>query len=647
MKFEYPGILFALFLLLIPIIIHLVRWKKFKQQIFTNVKFLQDLEIKSRKSRRLKELLVLLSRLLALAALIIAFAKPYKSSQADINHIDKSNNIIYLDNSLSLDALNGNTNLWQDFIQDLQQNLPENTSYTLLTNTGIYRNVSRQNLDAVLQQIHLSGQITNHRQNYKKIKYLVENQQNTLKNILYCSDMQNVCNETLNDSIFSKENRYYFVVRQQKELQNISIDSILLKAKTGDNLEFILKISANGHHLKSPVTIRQNKEVLWRGFVDFKDSLQQNIMVRIPVKTDLEAVVQVHDKAFQFDNRLYFTFHDKEKYKILVLNTMVPSYLRKIYTPDEFQLDSVPVNKLNFNDLPDYDLVVLIRSKIDDTYAGALKKYVSQYGNLLIIPADDETDDLQKLLNYLNIRTQVRLDTAKVFLNKIHYTHQLFKNVFTKRVRNFAYPFVNNHYRFTVTGEWLYQLSDQSPFAQIYKQNGRIFVINTPILPRNTDFEQAASLIVPLFYQIGKARNTVQDLYYITGEKNQWEIKANLKPDETIALAGNGERLIPYQVNQYKRIAVTTDELPARAGIYNIMYQNRKLGSVAYNFNRKENLTQYLEITENEYVHKLNSIKSFVTQQQEFFKSQSLWQWFLGLALLFLLIEMLLIRYWK
>ncbi len=647
MKFEYPGILLALFLLLIPIIIHLVRWKKFKQQIFTNVEFLQDLEIKSRKSRRLKELLVLLSRLLVLAALIIAFAKPYKSSQADLNHIDKSNNIIYLDNSLSLDALNGNTNLWQDFIQDLQQNLPENTSYTLLTNTGIYRNVSRQNLDAVLQQIHLSGQITNHRQNFKKIKYLVENQHNTLNNILYCSDMQNVYNETLNDSILSKENRYYFVVRQQKELQNISIDTILLKAKTFDNLEFILKISANGHRLKSPVTIRQNKEVLWRGFVDFKDSLQQNIMVRIPVKTDLEAVVQVHDKAFQFDNRLYFTFHDKEKYKILVLNTTVPSYLRKIYTPDEFQLDSVPVNKLNFNDLPDYDLVVLTRSKIDETYAGALKKYVSQYGNLLIIPADDETDDLQKLLNHLNIRTQVRLDTAKVFLNKIHYTHPLFKNVFTKRVRNFAYPFVKNHYRFTVTGEWLYQLSDQSPFAQIYKQNGRIFVINTPILPRNTDFEQAASLIVPLFYQIGKARNTAQNLFYITGEKNHWKIKASLKPDETIELTGSDESFVPFQINQYKRIAVTTDELPARAGIYNIMYQNRKIGSVAYNYNRKENLTQYLEIPENEYVHKLTSIKSFVTQQQEFFKSQSLWQWFLSLALLFLLIEMLLIRYWK
>ncbi len=647
MKFEYPGILYSLLLLLIPIIIHLIRWKKFKQQIFTNVEFLQDLEIKSRKSRKLKELLVLLSRLLALAALIIAFAKPYKTSQAETNRITKSRNIIYLDNSLSMDALNGNTNLWQDLIQDLQQNLLDNTSYTLLTNSGIYRNVRKEHLDDVFQQIHLSGHITNHRQNLKKIQYLVENQYNILNNILYCSDMQNVFGETFNDSLFLKTNQYYFDVSRYPDLQNISLDTIWLKTKTTDSYEFNLKISANEYRLKSPISIRQNKEVLWRGFVDFKDSLQQNILVHIPAKPVLEAVVKIQDKGFQFDNRLFFTFHNDVKYKILVLNKTVPSYLKKIYTPDEFQLDSIPVNKLNINDLIDYDLLVLTQSKIENPYAGVLKKFISRYGNLLILPADNEADALQNLLNNFNIHTQVIRDTTTVFLNQIHFKHPLFKNVFTKHVKNFAYPFVKNHYRFSGSGEWLYKLSDQSPFAQVFKRNGQIFVINTPIQSQNTGFEQAASLIVPLFYQIGKARRTVQDLYYFTGKKNQWEIKVHLKPDETIKLTNGRETFVPYQVNQYKRIAVTTDDMPTQAGIYSIMYQNKKLGSIAFNYNRKENLMKYLEVPENKRVHKINNIKSFVTKQQAFFKSQSLWQWFLGLALLFLLIEMLLIRYWK
>ncbi len=647
MSFEHPGILYALLLLLIPIIIHLVRWKKFKTQVFTNVDFLQDLEIKSRKSRRLKELLVLLSRLLALAALIFAFAKPYKGSQAQADQIDKSQNIIYLDNSLSLDALKDNTSLWQDFMQDLQQNLSGNTSFTLLTNNATFRHVSRKNLDAVLQQIHLSGQITNHRQNLKKIKYLIDNEQNTLNNILYCSDMQNVYNESLSDSLFQKSNQYYFVVRQNPDLKNISIDSIWLTGKTKDTYAFNLKVSANHHQLKSPVTIRQNKEVLWRGYVDFKDSLQQNLSVHIPAKPDIEAEIKLHDKGFQFDNRLFFTYHSAGKYKILFLGKTLPSYLKKIYTPDEFILQQIPVNKLDVSQLSNYDLVILNKIDIADAYTGALKKYVEQYGNLLILPPDEQTEAFQTLLNHLNIYSRVQLDTAKVFLNRIHYKHPLFKNVFAKPVKNFAYPFVKKHYRYSNAGQWLYKLSDQSPFAQVFKRKGQIFVINTPINGQNTDFQQAASLIVPLFYQIGKVRSNRQSLYYIVGEKNQWQIPVSLKPDDILHLRHSQVDFVPFQVNQYNRVAVTTDEQPGQAGIYEILHKDQKLGSVAYNYNRKEHLLKFLTIPNTDQVHQINSVKAFEARQQAYFKAQSLWQWFLGLALLFLLIEMLLIRYWK
>ncbi len=648
MIFEYPNILYALLLLLIPIIIHLVRWKKYKQQVFTNVDFLKDLEIKSRKSRRLKELLVLLTRLLTIAALVLAFAKPYKNSKAQSDRINQTQNIIYLDNSLSMDAMRDNTNLWQNFIQDLQQNLPNNTTYTLLTNKDIYRNVSRKNLNLVLQQIALNGTATRHEQNLTKISYLVKNQQNTLTNVLYCSDMQNLYNENLNDVIRQQPDiQYYFLTRHYPDLQNISIDSIRFVEKTADAYEFNLRLSANNHQLKSPVTIRHNNEILWRGYVDFKDSLQQNLKIHLALKQDLEAVVKLHDKGFQFDNALYFTYHTAGKIKVLVLGNELPAYLKKIYTSDEFQLDLKQLNKLNINSLQDYDLIVLNHNDIPSGYTNALNQYIAQYGNLLIIPSYNKADALQNLLNNLHIRARVQLDTSEVFLNRICYQHPLFKHAFTKQVRNFAYPFVKQHYRISPPGECLYKLSDQSLFAQVFKRKGQIFVINTPIDSQNTDFEQAASLIVTLFYQIGKARDNRQNLYYIIGAKNTWQVPVALDPDETIQLTARQESFVPYQVNQYKQVQITTDELPEKNGIYNIMYHKQKAGSVAYNYNRKENLMDFLEVSENEHVHHISSINNFVSQQQAYFKSQSMWQWFLGLALLFLLIEMLLIRYWK
>ena len=646
MKFENPSILFSLLFLFIPIIIHLVRWKKFKKQIFSNVYFLQDLEIKSRKSRQLKELLVLLMRLIALTALILAFAKPYKASQAQEEHVTKSKSIIYLDNSLSLDALPQNINLWQDYLQDLQLHLDPKTTYTLLTNDHIYKNISHKNVSRILQQIHLSGTITNHHLILNKINYLIGNQPLN-KNIIYCSDLQNVYHEKLNDTLFPSRNHYYFISHNYPELKNISLDSLWQTTRNKETDKFILKVSANDHQLKTPVTVRQKNEILWRGFLNFKDSLKQNIEIDISAKKALAAKIEINDKGFQFDNQLFFTRQQTEKIPILVIGNKCPLYLKKIYTPDTFKLDSIPLNKLNVNMLDNYNLVVLKTLEISSAYAGILKKYLDNYGNLLILPNDNQAESLQNLLQNLTVNTQVKIDTSQVFLNKINFSHPIFKGVFTKRVHNFTYPFIKRHYQFTKTGDWLYQLSDQSPLAQIFNRKGKIFIINTPLNPSNTNFEQAATLIVPLFYQIGKARQNHSKLYYLLGQKNQWEIKTPTKPDATIQLNRVHHSFIPYQVNRYNRITITTHRRPQQAGIYDITYLGHKIGSVAYNDNRKEHALRFLNLPKLQNIKHLESIRSFVNQQQVYFKSKKLWPWFLGLALLALLIEMLLIRYWK
>ncbi|MCB0434262.1 MAG: BatA domain-containing protein, partial [Mangrovimonas sp.] len=77
MQFKHPELLYALFLLLIPIIVHLFQLRKFKKEAFTNVAFLKQVSIQTRKSSQLKKWLTLALRLLALGALIFAFAQPY------------------------------------------------------------------------------------------------------------------------------------------------------------------------------------------------------------------------------------------------------------------------------------------------------------------------------------------------------------------------------------------------------------------------------------------------------------------------------------------------------------------------------------------------------------------------------------------
>ncbi|MDZ7612799.1 MAG: BatA domain-containing protein [Flavobacteriaceae bacterium] len=68
MFFKNPLLLYALLLLIIPILVHLFHLQKFETVKFTNVRLLQQIEKQTRKSSRLKKWLLLITRLLLLTS---------------------------------------------------------------------------------------------------------------------------------------------------------------------------------------------------------------------------------------------------------------------------------------------------------------------------------------------------------------------------------------------------------------------------------------------------------------------------------------------------------------------------------------------------------------------------------------------------
>ena len=105
MQFLYPSFLFALATLAIPIIIHLFYFRRFKTVYFTNVRFLREVKEESSSRRKLRNLLVLLARCLAVAFLVFAFAQPFIPRNTD--GVKKGEQVasIYIDNSFSMNAL--------------------------------------------------------------------------------------------------------------------------------------------------------------------------------------------------------------------------------------------------------------------------------------------------------------------------------------------------------------------------------------------------------------------------------------------------------------------------------------------------------------------------------------------------------------
>ena len=117
MQFYHPEVLYALALLIIPILVHLFQLRRFQKEYFTNVKFLKKISLQTRKSSRIKKWLILSTRLLALACIILAFAQPYiPSEKSDSSPIET---VIYLDNSYSMQALGKKGRLLERSIQEL------------------------------------------------------------------------------------------------------------------------------------------------------------------------------------------------------------------------------------------------------------------------------------------------------------------------------------------------------------------------------------------------------------------------------------------------------------------------------------------------------------------------------------------------
>jgi len=144
MQFKHPEILYALLLLIIPIIVHLFQLQRFVKVPFTNVAFLKNIERQTRKSAKLKKWLVLISRLWALSCIILAFSQPYFSESSALLNVNVT---IYLDNSYSMQAKGEQGQLLKSAAQKLiENNNLQNSVFTLITNDKNLKNLDANSI---------------------------------------------------------------------------------------------------------------------------------------------------------------------------------------------------------------------------------------------------------------------------------------------------------------------------------------------------------------------------------------------------------------------------------------------------------------------------------------------------------------------
>lgn len=161
-QFLHPIFLYGLFALAIPVILHLFSFRKYKKVYFSNFSFLASLQQQKKNSSKLKNLLLLFLRLLALASIVFAFATPYIQPKKNILPVEKSSKIIiYIDNSFSM----SNTGTKGSLLEEAKKHLfdiiaayPAGTNFALLTDDEAHnRTLTKEQATALLPGIKTSA----------------------------------------------------------------------------------------------------------------------------------------------------------------------------------------------------------------------------------------------------------------------------------------------------------------------------------------------------------------------------------------------------------------------------------------------------------------------------------------------------------
>ena len=210
--------------------------------------------------------------------------------------------------------------------------------------------------------------------------------------------------------------------------------------------------------------------------------------------------------------------------------------------------------------------------------------------------------------------------------------------MFEQRVENFDYPTSATSY--PILG---------NPLPLVGYQNGQpflaggegLYVFAAPLSGSNSNFRQSP-LIVPCLYAIGRQSLPQADLYYQIGQKERLELDVSLQEDQILQMQGDAYTFIPRQQSFARKTRLSFGEEPAVAGNYRIENQGETLSRVSFNDPRKERLEGETAQDPPPSFEEFSGAGPLVAEYQNRTRSTPLWKWFVILALLFVLAEVIL-----
>lgn len=681
MKFVHPEILWGLAALSIPVIVHLFNFRKFKKVLFSNVEFLQEIKHETQNKSKIKHLLILLARMLAITCLVFAFAQPYiPSSNTLLLPGDKAISI-YIDNSFSMEAeLEGAPMLEvaKNKAFEIVNAYKPTDRFQLLTNDFEGRHqrlVTKEDMIELIQEIQVSPIARPLSEVVSRQKDLFVQEKSTNKTIYIISDFQSTTTD-LGQLDNPTDVAIRLVPAQATLISNVFIDSLWFETPVRqlNQPELLhIKITNVGSDDQSSIPV----ELLVNGVQKSvaSASVEANSTVELTLNfTQTEpgvksAELKIDDHPVVFDNTFFFGYTVASEIKLADItgSDVTANPVRTVFEGDPFfKYTSMGENQIDFGQLGQQNLIVLNQvNTISSGLLGELQKCTSNGGSILLIPGlKADIASINALLQSVGGGTLGNLRTETTRVSKVDYEHFLYKNIFDKPSENTDLPVAARYFPLTVpqrstTTALLSFMNGDALLTHTPVGAGHVYICTTPLDGESSNFIAHAFFPTSLL-RIAEFSQPSSPLYYTIGSGEPITLRQlELGPDDTFRLQSEkgGTEWIPEHRTESGNTQLFIDNALNTSGNYALRLGTEKAADLSFNYNRKESNTEMLEFAAIQSIldeKKWTNIQwlsgsedKLTAQAEELEDGKKYWYTLLVWTLIFLAIEVLLIKFWK
>lgn len=680
LKFVYPEFLFALSLLAIPVIIHLFNFRRYKKIFFTNVRFLKEVTEETTSRSKIKHWLVLLSRLLAVTFLVMAFSQPYLPKQLNTKISNNRAISIFVDNSYSMEANGREGTLLQEAkskaIQVASAYQPSD-QFQLLTcdfDPVHQRLVNKEEFISMLDQIKISSSVRSTSEIISRQHDALQQANANEKSSFLISDFQ----KSTTDLNQCKPDSFFLItlIPVKSEVKdNVFIDSCwftspLIQLNVPCNLNVRIKNASGSPVQNLPLKLYINglQKSLTSIAIDANGSATSTLSFSITTPGWQQAELALTDFPVTFDDKYFFSFEVAGSMQVICINKAAESpYLKAMFGGNAFfDLKNQNISRLDYSLFSNGQLIILNElTVISSGLAEELKKFVLKGGSLVVFP--DSVPDMSSYQTFLqNMQTDVytTLNTTEDKVERIDTKSDLFSDVFEKVPENMDLPVVQKHFEISSTiqskKEVLIKLATGAPLLSRYPSGkGKIYLFSVPL---NSDFSGLPrhSLFVPVMYKIALlSRLTPALSYQIGGSSSINTGNIGLGGEDVFHLINENAKVdvIPQHRSDPGGTIIDIPDGLSQAGNYNLHFNEKVISVISLNYNRKESPLEANSLDElNKTIEtaRLINFNTIAPDKPDLTKSLletneglRFWKWCIVFALLFLLVEILLLKFLK